>query len=115
MNLNFSRADLLLGRHESIRLQDAAGTRVQTLRGELWITQDGDPKDYFLRCGDELVISDPGLVLIQAFGPAEVVLREPSPLPSTLGRLARAIGGWIAARYGPHAIMRLPSALHGAL
>ena len=115
MNLNFSRADLLLGKHESIRLHDAAGTRVRTLRGELWITQDGDPKDYFLPTGEELIVAVPGLVLIQALEPAEVVLREPCAAPSILGRVTRAIGGWIASRYGPQAITRIPPAWHGAL
>jgi hypothetical protein len=43
-------------------------------RGEVWITQEGDPRDYLLKEGDMLLITLPGLVLVQAVGAAAVEL-----------------------------------------
>lgn len=42
--------------------------------GEIWITQEGDPRDYVLKEGDLFLITLPGLVLVQALEPASVQL-----------------------------------------
>jgi hypothetical protein len=43
-------------------------------RGEVWITQEGDPWDYVLKEGDMFLITLPGLVLVQALEAASVEL-----------------------------------------
>lgn len=43
-------------------------------RGGIWITQEGDPRDYVLTEGDMFLITLPGLVLVQALEAAFVEL-----------------------------------------
>jgi hypothetical protein len=43
-------------------------------RGEIWITQEGDPRDYVLMEGDMFLITLPGLILVQALEAASVEL-----------------------------------------
>jgi hypothetical protein len=111
MNLKSDRAELRLESRQILRLRDASGTRVQCLKGALWITQDRDPEDHFIGAGDGLTLDRPGLALIHAIEPAECVLSEPAARPSLSGRIARALvaafraaGRWIARRFGPEAI-----------
>jgi hypothetical protein len=111
MNLKSDRAELRLESRQILRLRDASGTRVQCLKGALWITQDRDPEDHFIGAGDALTLDRPGLVLIHAIEPAGLVLTEPAPRPSLSTRIGRApvaafraAGRWIARRYGPEAV-----------
>jgi hypothetical protein len=111
MNLKSDRAELRLESRQILRLRDASGTRVQCLKGALWITQDRDPEDHFIGAGDELTLDRPGLVLIHAIEPAECVLSEPAARPSLSARIGRALVAafravvrWIARRFGPEAI-----------
>jgi hypothetical protein len=111
MNIKFDRADLLLEAGQVIRIHDAVGTRVRCLRGALWITQHRDLEDHFIRAGGALKLDHAGLVLIRAIEPTELALSEPAQGPSLAGRIARAsmtvlraVGRWIALRFGPQAI-----------
>lgn len=111
MNIRFGRAALNLEARQVIRLYDSAGTRVECVRGALWITQHGDREDHFLAASDALILDRPGLALIQAREPSEVILHEPAPRPSLSLRLRgalratlRATGGWIARHFGPEAV-----------
>ncbi|HEY6241531.1 MAG TPA: DUF2917 domain-containing protein [Burkholderiales bacterium] len=111
MNIKFDRTDLLLEAGQVIRIHDAVGTRVRCLHGALWITQHRDLEDHFIRAGGTLTLDHPGLVLIHAIEPTELALSEAAPGPSVAGRIARtsmamlrAIGRWIALRFGPQAI-----------
>lgn len=49
-----------------ISLREGWGTRVLCLRGLIWLTQEGDSRDIFLRPGEEWEIQQTGLVLVQA-------------------------------------------------
>lgn len=40
------------------------------VRGEIWVTQERDLRDYVLSTGDMFIVSQRGSVLIQAFGKA---------------------------------------------
>jgi len=111
MNLKFRHAELHLGHRETIGLRDATGTLVQCLRGVLWITQNGDRKDYFLGAGETLKLDRAGLALIHAAEAADFALFAPPPpllVRTRLYRLVlatlRAIGGWFAQNFGPQAI-----------
>jgi len=119
MNIKVARADLLLQDREVLRLNDAMGARVQCLRGALWVTQYRDPADHFIGPGDALTIDRPGLALIHAIAPTEVVLSETAPTSARSPwpvRALRATGSWIARHFGPEAIssQRLRG-WHGAL
>jgi hypothetical protein len=45
---------------------------VLCLKGSIWVTQEGDIRDYILEEGDAFLITRPGLVLVRAFKPARL-------------------------------------------
>ncbi|HEY6241403.1 MAG TPA: DUF2917 domain-containing protein [Burkholderiales bacterium] len=111
MNPELERAYRVLRFREVIRLEDAAGTRLQVVRGSVWITQEGDRRDYYLTATGTLTLDRPGLALIHALEPALLVVRRPAPQTSLsaqvargLARASRALTGWVAHRFGPAAI-----------
>ena len=62
--------------HELLPIQNGAGLEVKSLRGNLWITQAGDPDDKIVRAGESLVLDRPGLALVTALlGPALLVVQ----------------------------------------
>jgi len=58
----------LLKQDRVLRLEEAAGLVVEVSQGEVWLTQERDPRDYFLRAGDWLRIDRSGTVVISAVG-----------------------------------------------
>ena len=122
MNIGFDRAQLHLKTREVIRLYEPRGARVECVRGALWITQNRDYEDYFLAANDALTLDRPGLALIHAQAPSEIVLSEPAPrprLPQRIGRAliaaSRALGRRFARQFGPESIdrRRRPGWYHG--
>src|SRR6266849_5379000 len=106
MNIRFDRAQLHLEAREVIRLYDPRGARVECVRGALWITQNRDHEDYFLAANDALTLDRPGLALIHAQAPSEVVLSEPAPRSrQKIGRAfvaaLRAVGRGFTRQFGP--------------
>ena len=57
---------LTLAPGDSINLDDARGTTVRVGRGQLWITQYGDPVDHVLEAGDTWAIERNGRTVVQA-------------------------------------------------
>ena len=68
------------------RIEKAAGIVVEVSKGEVWLTQEHDPRDYFLRAGDWLRIDRPDTVVISATG--DDAWLAVSPLRSRPGRVA---------------------------
>src|SRR5882672_8718939 len=104
MNIRFDRAQLHLEARELIRLYDPRGARVECVRGALWITQHRDHEDYFLAANDALTLDRPGLALIHAQAPSEVVLSEPARRPRqeigrALATASRAVAGWFSRQF----------------
>ena len=61
---------------ELLPIEDGAGLEVKSLRGDLWITQAGDPEDIILQGGQSFVLGRPGLTLVTALlGPAVLVVQ----------------------------------------
>ncbi|TMH39971.1 MAG: DUF2917 domain-containing protein [Betaproteobacteria bacterium] len=111
MNIGFDRAQLHLRTREVIRLYEPRGTRVECIRGALWITQNNDHEDYFLAASGALTLDRPGLALIHAQAPSEIVLSEPAPRPKLrqkIGRAvfaaSRAVGRLFARQFGPESL-----------
>jgi len=122
MNIGFGRAQLHLKAREVIRLYDPRGARVECVRGALWITQNRDYEDYFLAANDSLTLDRPGLALIHAQAPSEVVLLEPAPSPRLrqgIGNLfvasLHAVGRAFARQFGPECIDKHRSGLYHGL
>lgn len=113
MNISFDRAGLRLDARQMIRLQDPEGTRVQVVSGALWITQDTDRQDHWLEADSALTLDRPGLALIHAQQPSEIVLIEPAParglrhrIGKALAAASRAIGKWFVRQFGLESLDR---------
>ncbi len=63
---------LNLGRGGVLRLRDASGLVLHVWSGEVWITQEGDPRDIVLREGDQFTLDRPGLALVQVLDQADL-------------------------------------------
>ena len=57
---------------------DQRGRVIICRRGVVWITQERDAIDHVLQEGDILLVTLPGLVLLQAMEPASVTIVTPS-------------------------------------
>jgi hypothetical protein len=99
-----SGAVVVLQVREMIRLEEAAGTKLRVQRGSVWITQHGDHKDYYLPANGTITLDRPGLALVHALKPAELIVSQPAPKASLAARVARAFAGWVARRFGPEGI-----------
>jgi hypothetical protein len=113
MNISFERAGLRLDARQMIRLRDPEGTRVHVVSGALWITQDTDRQDHWLEADGALTLDRPGLALIHAQAPSEIVLIEPeSPrdlrhrIGQAVAAAARATGRWFVRQFGPESLDR---------
>lgn len=123
MNISFERAGLRLDARQMIRLQDPEGTRVQVVSGALWITQDTDRQDHWLEADGTLTLDRPGLALIHAQQPSEIVLIGPAPsgglrhrIEQAISAASRAAGRWFARHFGPESSDRLrPRGWHHCL
>ena len=60
-----------------LRLQDAAGWTVVCRSGAVWITQESDVRDIFLKAGERLTLERGGLTLGRACRDALLVIRPP--------------------------------------
>ncbi|MGH8618143.1 MAG: DUF2917 domain-containing protein [Burkholderiales bacterium] len=66
MDLTLHQGSVALERLGGLSLQDAAGAAVTCLAGRLWITQEGDARDFVLAPGESLRIARGGLTLVSA-------------------------------------------------
>ena len=120
MNLKLDRADLVLARNQTLGLEEALGSTVRCLRGAVWITQAGDYNDHYLRAGDGFRFDRPGLSLVHALEPTEVLVSAPAKnlssqarggLRAALRSAMRATADRITATWGPDAVK--PGRLRG--
>ena len=102
MHIGFDRVEVHLKHREVLRVYDPLGARVECVRGALWITQDQDFEDHFLCANDALTLDRPGLTLIHAQEPSDVVLLDAAPRRGLFARIAR----WISRTFGPEALDR---------
>lgn len=81
-----------LRRNALLRLSDAVGRRIAVLRGLVWITQDGDPRDTFVAAGQTFRFDRAGLALVQSLEALSVVAVAPVAASDAPGREQRANG-----------------------
>ena len=63
-----------LRRGQLLALRGRRGLRIESRRGAIWVTQDGDPNDVVLDAGQAHVLERDAPVLIQALDPACVAV-----------------------------------------
>ena len=79
MKIEFSSSGVLLAKDQTLNLPSAAGVRVASQSGSVWITQDGDPRDIVLRPGESVVLERSTPTIVQAFEPSLITIVDPAP------------------------------------
>jgi hypothetical protein len=82
-----------LRKHQIMRFDDATGTDIVCLRGELWLTQDGDLRDVVLAPGEHFTLDCDGVALVSALPRAASSSRLRSQ-PRSRGRTWTCEHGW---------------------
>jgi hypothetical protein len=68
-----------MARGSSLRIEDGAGILVYVREGELWITQEGDSRDYFVNPGGWFRLERNGASLLYATRSTHASLAAPTP------------------------------------
>jgi len=68
-----------MARGSLARIVDGKGLALEVWDGELWITQERDPRDYFIRPGERFEVKREGLVLAYALRPSHITLTAMVP------------------------------------
>jgi len=74
LTMNMARQ---ISRNQSISVTARRGMTVRVAKGRIWLTRDGDIKDYILNAGDSLEIAASGRVVI--FGLTEAFVQVDTP------------------------------------
>lgn len=101
MDTSLTQAITKLAKGEILRVDNALGQSIAVVRGMVWVTQEGDPRDTFLSDGESLVFSYRGTALAQAITDtdllafvgeaAEVIEAAPAPRQIEHRRLVERI------------------------
>ena len=74
MQVSLKEPRVALEPGEVLTLDDAAGTRIHARLGQVWITEEGSPKDYVLGPGEAFTVARGGRTVVQAMKSAWVSL-----------------------------------------
>jgi Protein of unknown function (DUF2917) len=111
MILDMKRVVLELQYRGIVPVEDAVGTRIDCLRGRIWITEWGSTDDIVLEAGQSYVISRSGVALVQALREALVRLRAPAVRQTRSGLaiwVKRLWSQWAACAAGSHPAIAQP-------
>jgi hypothetical protein len=78
--------DRYIAKGRMARIEDGKGTLLKVNQGVLWITQERDLRDYFVRAGQSFRMDRRGVTLVYALDDARFALSAP----------ASPKGGWLA-------------------
>ena len=89
MNIHLNTSPVCLARRQAVTLTQAKGSEIRCLRGSLWITQDGDPRDIVLEAGESFTVDRRGPAIVWALRASSVEMvpaRRPAALAHSAGR-----------------------------
>lgn len=66
-----------LARGSLMRIEDGRGMLVHVWEGAVWITQEGDRRDYFVPARSSFRVNRPGLTVISAIARSAIALTSP--------------------------------------
>lgn len=85
MDTSLSLALKQLAQGSLLTLRKAQGRGVAVFSGRLWITQEGDLRDFIVEAGDSVRFDRPGPVVIEALADTRLLLLDPiatsAPMP----------------------------------
>jgi DUF2917 family protein len=79
MELTSQAPVLALAAGEVVTLDDARGVRIHTRAGQLWVTEEANPRDHIVGAGETFVVSRSGRIVIQALQSSWIALRDAAP------------------------------------
>jgi len=97
MKIALNADSLDLQTDQVLHLQDAAETRIVCLRGRVWITQEGDPRDITLEPGEGFTLERPGMTLAAALSASSVRIETPAVRASTSPSRRSMVPSWLPA------------------
>jgi hypothetical protein len=104
MRSDLNLCGINLAKGQIRRVDDALGTQIHCLHGDLWLTQDGDPRDIILRPGDEHRFEHDAVTYVSALSDACYLLSRAPVAPD------RALpGAWMKALQARLANRLLPT------
>lgn len=109
MILDMKRVVIELEYREIVPVEDAAGTRIDCLRGRIWITERGSTDDIVLEAGESYVTSRGGVAVVQALREALVGLRAPA-----VRQAGAEIATWVERLWSQWATCGRPASGHCA-
>ncbi len=114
MILDTKRVVIELEYRGIVPVEDAIGTRIDCLRGRIWVTEQGSSDDVVLEAGESYEITRRGVAVVQALREAFIALRAPAVSQAEAGRAARVERLWSrSAARGLHApVIVQPGAAH---
>jgi hypothetical protein len=77
MNIELNQNSICLKRNQLLKLRGGIGHAIVCDSGGVWLTQDGDQRDIFLKAGESFTLDRDGPALVQAFDPAAITIRQP--------------------------------------
>jgi Protein of unknown function (DUF2917) len=77
MYIDLAQAGIAIQKHRSVPIRTGPGTQILVLAGCVWVTQEGDGRDYILASGEAMRVSKTGLTLVMALEESRVSLVAP--------------------------------------
>jgi len=85
MNNTYLRAEasrIDIAARQAVSVQVSVGTRIQCMRGNVWVTQQSDVRDYCFAAGLTFCVDKPGQAVLTSLNGASIVLiRTPDSCP----------------------------------
>ncbi|MBW8906231.1 MAG: DUF2917 domain-containing protein [Betaproteobacteria bacterium] len=66
-----------MARGSVLRIEDEPGTSIRVWSGALWVTQEGDARDYYLTAGQSLTVERRGTTIATAMHSARISVTAP--------------------------------------
>lgn len=73
-NGTLERAATFLPKDAFLHIRNGQGQSLLVHEGLVWITQNGDPRDLFLAAGEFFRLNRPGLTIVQALEPTQLLV-----------------------------------------
>jgi hypothetical protein len=86
-----------MARRAVVRVDDQPGTTIYVWSGELWVTQEGDARDYYLTAGQSFTVAADGTALATAMCRSWVSVTPPAPRASRAQRLVKILASLVPA------------------